>query len=413
MISEDWRVMLTRGMKTYLRNWIRDRRGVELASDSIAVGFTVRVLNAIMYISEIHIQYKDESLKALLGTLIDVDYQEMCEEGKKLAIQSGQLSPLTFTIKFDEGEEAIADKKTMDQFSKNLARIAEIPEDSFKITLEKEYLPKFRKNKIKSATIEFLDLEASETLNNVIPQTLYNTLVPIIHPGFSKKLSHALKTAIRGAHLKMAHSKTPQEIAGQIGDISTGDVAPVKKNSKKKKKKKKKKSGSGGGGGIMVEDVEEEEDDDEEEVDAEAEVIALALVAQRQQRQRLQRQQQQRMIRQYAPLFEMEQQVFRSRFHDLLARVYQTATITEISLKDARRIFIMALKHKIPSGYVLIEKMNFPLLTRFEAPSEIVMQQFIEELSEMITPETMERLVFRNPLQERKPFQWDKFYEPM
>lgn len=119
------------------------------------------------------------------------------------------------------------------------------------------------------------------------------------------------------------------------------------------------------------------------------------------------------MIRQYAPLFGMEQQVFRSRFHDLLARVYHTATMTEISLKDARRIFLVALKHKIPSGYVHIEEVNFPLLTRFEAPSEIVMQRFIEDLSETITPETMERLVFRNPLQKRKPFQWDKFYEPM
>lgn len=125
-------------------------------------------------------------------------------------------------------------------------------------------------------------------------------------------------------------------------------------------------------------------------------------------KKRQQAQEHQAMIRQFAPILHMEQETFRSRFHDLLARVYHMATRTGLPLEEARRIFLLAMRHRIPSGYIKVDGVTLPLLTRWEVPSDAVMRGFIEEAGRVLSVGTLDRLGFEEV--RRRPMKYDEEY---
>jgi hypothetical protein len=328
-----------------------------------------------------------------------MDYVQIYKKATKYALTEMKLPPLVYEYRFQPGEETFLLASAIDDVQKKLTSIKNIPKDSIKVDIDyvKPRSSTIKKLKIKSVKIIFEDQAASAPLSSMTPEQFQLILLPLLNPKLREKMTQVLKDAQRRVAAAGVKMRNVQDIAAQL------DASEKKK---KKKKKNKKKSGSG-----AVEAAEAE---------AEAEAIIAEVFAIQQQQQ----QDDQAIIRRYAPILKMQQQVFRPRYHDLLARVYQAANTSGIPLNEARRIFLLAMNHRIPSGYIKIisygqqqqqqqsrkRLVNFPLIARWETPSSAMMENFIEDVEESVSPETFHRLRFRQMFPERRPFAYDYLY---
>jgi len=401
-----WKIGLTHGIVKFLRQRIRDFVGVEPPPRSIGAAISITA-QPVLFINRIDIQYRDESLTPLIEALTPIDYMHLFRDAKQYALTEMTLPPLVYEYTFQPGEETWMDKNKIKNVQKELATSVGIPDDSIEVIIdtEKAASTSIKRMKVKRVEVIFKDQVASAPLSSMTRQRFEFAFLPFINPLLKQKMTKALEIANKNIASARGHMRSVQDIAAQFEEGGGGGAV-----SSKKKKKKKKKSGSSSGGAAAAVAADEEEDEEEE---AEA-IIAAAVAITQQQRQ----QDDQAIIRRYAPVLQMQQKIFRSRYHDLLANVYKVANTSGIPLDEARRIFILAMNHRIPSGYVKIipyeqqqrrSLVNFPLMTRWEPPSSVVMENFIIDVKKSISPETLERLVFKQIVPSR-PFKYDYLY---